>query len=129
MKKLKIGDKLDAFQDGKLARAVTVIVDGIIPRDNLSIRSRRMWKKALKQDFKAVFESCIIYCDGNGGWSKQFWDWNCDAFIVGHLLEPYGGDKEAMRPRFILFAKRQVDAGWYGLNRNYALVVGKKEVK
>jgi hypothetical protein len=127
MKKLKIGDTLAAYNDGKTARKAKVVVDDIIERKNLSLRARCMWKKALKQDFKDVFESCVFYIGKSI--TKQFWDWNCDVFICWHLAEPYGGDDDAVKPYSMLFAQRPKGFGWYCLNWNYDLEVGKRLVK
>lgn len=128
MKQLKIGDKLAGYQDGKLARKVTIVVDDIMRRDSFSDAGRRMWSKALRRDFDDVFDSCVIYI-GKKGSTKQFWDWNCDVFIVGHLSKPYGGDDKATKPYSMLFARRNMGMGWYGVNWNYDLEVGKRSVK
>lgn len=128
MKQLKIGDKLNGYQDGKLARKVTIIVDDLIQRRDLSLRARNMWKKAINEDFKHSFDSCIIYV-GDKGATGQFWDWNCDVFISGHLEKPFGGDDETTKPNSILFARRNMGMGWHGVNWNYGLEVGKRSVK
>lgn len=128
MKRLKITDRLTGHQDGKLAREVTIVVDDIMPREDLSYAGRRMWKKAINEDFKHSFDTCITYV-GNKGFTTQFWDWNCDVFIVGHLSKPYGGDDKATEPYSMLFARRNMGMGWYGVNWNYDLEVGKRRVK
>ena len=125
MKNLKIGDKVDAYEDGKKARKTTVIIDHIIRREDLSDKARRLWKKALNQDFKDTFDGFVTYINELCH-TKQFWDWNCDVFIIGHLEQPYGGDDDAVKPGSMLFAKRAGKGmGWYCLNWNYDLDVKK----
>ena len=111
MKNVELGQRIDAYNDGKISpdRLSVVVVDDIIPRGELSKRAKNLWRKALKEDFKDVFEN-------NLDATKQFWDWNCDEFIVGHILN--GKDDK------ILFAKRPRGFGWYGVNWNYKLDVG-----
>lgn len=120
--KLEIGAHLDAYHDGKISpnRLVVVIVDDIIPRRELSKKAQNLWRKALKEDFKRVFGGCSFYCGPNGLYdlttTEQFWDWNCDKFIVGHIV----GDKRTEKDP-ILFAKRPEGFGWYGTNWNFCL--------
>ena len=128
MKRLKIADRLTGYQDGKLARKVIIVVDDIIRREDMSYAGRRMWKKAINEDFNHSFDTCITYV-GDKGATTQFWDWNCDVFISGHLEEPFGADEKATKPNSILFARRNMEMGWYGVNWNYDLEVGKRRVK
>ena len=120
--KVEIGDRFDAYNDGKASpsRLVTVVVDNIIDRFNLNKKGQRIWRKALKEDFTNVFEGCCFYCGKNGllDATKQFWDWNCDEFIVGHILNDKRTERDPM-----LFAKRYGGDVWYGVNWNYMLDV------
>ena len=122
MKNVEIGQRLDAYHDGKVSpsRLTVVIVDDIIDRAHLSKKAQNLWRKALKEDFKQVFDSCVYYCCPKGlcdlATSYQFWDWNCEEFIVGHILN----DKESEKDP-ILFAKRPDGFGWHGVNWNYSL--------
>jgi hypothetical protein len=122
MKNIKVGRRLDAYNDGKCSpsRLVAIVVDDIISRCELNKIGQRLWRKALKEDFIRVFDGCILYCGKKGllDATKQFWDWNCDEFIVGHILN----DKETQKDP-ILFAKRPEGFGWYGVNWNYMLDV------
>lgn len=110
MKNVKIGQSIDAYHDGKISpdRLSVVVVDDIIPRGELSKQAQNHWRKALREDIKDVF-------DGQLDATQQFWDWNCDEFIVGHILN----EKDQ-----ILFAKRPNGFGWHGVNWNYKLDVG-----
>mgnify|MGYP007122059163 CR=1 FL=1 len=110
MKGIEIGQRVDAYHDGKASpsRLAVVVIDDIIDRDDLSEKGQRHWRKALKQDFNEVFEGCIIYTNEKSPLAiRQFWDWNCTEFIVGHILN----DKETMRDP-MLFAKRPEGFGW-----------------
>lgn len=122
MLKVEIGQRLDAYHDGKVSpsRLAVVVVDDIIDRGHLSKKGQNLWRKALKQDFKHVFEGCCYYCGPKGLYdlttTKQFWDWNCEEFIVGHILNDKESEKDPM-----LFAKRPAGFGWYAINWNYSL--------
>ena len=110
MPKVEIGQRLDAYHDGKVSpsRLAVVVVDNIIDRDRLSKKAQNLWRKALREDFKQVFDGCVYYCGPKGlcdlATTRQFWDWNCKEFIVGHI-----------------FAKRPDGFGWYAVNWNYSL--------
>ena len=124
---VKIGQRLDAYHDGKVSpsRLAIIVVDDIIERGDLSKKAQRIWKSALKEDFRKVFNGSVFYCGPKGLFdattTKQFWDWNCTEFIVGHILN----DKETEKDP-ILFAKRPDGFGWYGINWNYSLdITGK----
>ena len=118
MLNIEIGQRLDAYHDGKVSpsRLAVVIVDAIIPRGDLSKMAQNLWRKALKEDFKQVFDGCVYYCGPKGlsdlATTSQFWDWNCKEFIVGHIL----GDTNPM-----FFAKRPDGFDWYAVNGNYSL--------
>ena len=120
MKKLnlKVGQQIDAYYDGKSSpsRLVRIVVDDILDRSNLTRATQRMWKKALRQDFDDVFNSCVTYISSRNASTKQFWDWNCTMFIVGHILN----DKRTEKDK-ILFARLADGFGWYAVNWNYAL--------
>ena len=122
MRNLKIGQKLDAYNDGKISpsRLAVVVVDDIIYRSELSKAGQNLWRRALKKDFQDVFEGCSFYCGPRGlldkNTTKQFWDWNCNEFIVGHILNDKRSEKDPM-----LFAKRPDGFGWYSVNWNYSL--------
>ena len=122
MRNLKIGQRLDAYHDGKISpsRLAVIVVDDIIPRGDLSKKAQNLWRKALKEDFKQVFDGCVYYCGPKGlcdlATTRQFWDWNCEEFLVGHIL----GDKESEKDP-MLFAKRPDGFGWYSVNWNYSL--------
>lgn len=119
MKKIRIkeGDRIDAYHDGKCheSRRVTVIVEDVVPRDLMTKKCLRMWKRAINKDFKdSLLDGFIHYIGG----PQQFWDWNCDEFVFGHIE----GDKESEKDT-MMFAKRP-SGGWYGVNWNYFLDVG-----
>ena len=121
MENIKIGKLYDGYHDGKSGRMVRIVVDDVIPRIELSKTGQRLWKKALKDDFASVFDGGIsLYCGPKGildpATTKQFWDWNCDTFIVGHILDDKDTEKDP-----ILFAKRPAGFGWYAINWNYSL--------
>lgn len=123
MKNLKVraGKTYDAYFDGKHSqeRMVTVEVDYVGSRGDLTRREQRMWRKAILEDLRNVFDGCISYLN-EGKFSEQFWDWNCDSFIEGHIV----GDPRTKKDR-MLFA-RDSSGGWYGVNWNYQLdVTGK----
>ena len=115
---LKVGQQLDAYHDGKSSpsRLVRIVVDDILDRSDFSRDERRMWKKAISQDFEDVFDSCVTYISSHNASTKQFWDWNCTMFIVGHILN----DKRTEKDK-ILFALRADGFSWYAVNWNYAL--------
>ena len=119
MKDVRIGQRIDAYHDGKASpsRLKVVVVDDVIDRNDLSKRAQRLWRKALRADFKGVFEGIVCYYSG-GRSTKQFWDWNCSEFIEGHFLDE-GDNKKS----YMLFAKRPHDWGWYGVDYNYSLDV------
>lgn len=121
MKKVEVGDRLDAYNDGKASpsRLVTVVVDDIVNRFDLNKKGQRLWRKALKKDFTSVFERHVFYCGKKGllDATNQFWDWNCEEFIAGHILNDKRTEKDQM-----LFARRY-GGGWYGVNWNYMLDV------
>jgi len=50
MKNVEIGQRLDAYHDGKVSpsRLAVVIVDDIIDRAHLSKKAQNLWRKALK---------------------------------------------------------------------------------
>jgi len=122
MLNVKVGQRLDAYHDGKVSpsRLAVVVVDDIIDRGYLSRKAQRLWEKALRKDFKDVFDGNAYYfrtkelSDG----TNQFWDWNCQKFIVCHILNDKESEKDPM-----LFAKRPDGFGWYGVNWNYSLDV------
>jgi hypothetical protein len=123
MLNVKVGQRLDAYHDGKISpsRLAVVVVDDIIDRDDFSRKAQRLWKKSLRKDFKNVFDGgCCYYCGPKGLYdtstTKQFWDWNCREFIVCHILNDKRTEKDPM-----LFAKRPDGFGWYGVNWNYRL--------
>lgn len=115
---LKVGQQLDAYHDGKSSpsRLVRIVVDDILDRADFAPTAQRLWRKALKKDFTDVFDSCVTYVSTRHGATKQFWDWNCTMFIVGHILN----DKRTEKDK-ILFARRADGFGWYAVNWNYAL--------
>lgn len=112
-----VGKQVDAYNDGKASpsRLVRVVVESVICRDEFTGLARKLWRNALRKDYENVFESCFYYCDGDRE-TKQFWDWNCDTFITGHILN----DDRTIRDT-MLFAKRPDGWGWYGVNWNYGL--------
>lgn len=121
MLKIKVGQRLDAYHDGKISpsRLAVVVVDDIIDRGDLSRKAQRLWKKALRKDFRDVFGDSIVYYCGPKGLldgTRQFWDWNCREFIVCHILNDKKSEKDPM-----LFAKRPDGFGWYAVNWNYRL--------
>ena len=112
-----IGRQVDAFNDGKLtsSRLVRVVIDAVDTRDDLTQRERRLWHVALRRDFKAAFDGICHYLLPDGTETKQFWDWNCNLFLSGHILYDYRTVHDRM-----LFAKCS-GGGWYGVNWNYSL--------
>lgn len=116
LKKL-VGKQLDAYHDGKASqsRLVRVFVEDVCPREQLPRGFRALWRNTLKKDFSDVFGSRIHYVDDNGIETKQFWDWNCEVFILGHIVD----DAETLNDT-MLFAKR-AGGGWYCVNWNYSL--------
>jgi len=129
MKELEIGDTLNAYQDGKLGRKTIVAVDDIIPRRSLSPSARKMWKKAVNEDLGECFDTCVCHVweeNRQWKWAYQFWDWNCDTFISGHIVGHMKGERE-MKPNTMLFARR-ICGDWYCINLNYLLDVGKRTV-
>lgn len=117
-KKIKAGDRFDAYHDGKgsPSRLAVVVVDAVIKREDICKKYLMMWKRAINHDFKeSLLDGCVHYVDG----PQQFWDWNCDTFIFGHILN----DKESVKDP-MMFAKRPY--GWYGVNWNYMLDVDGK---
>lgn len=120
MLNVKVGQRLDAYHDGKIrpSRLAVVVVDDIIDRGYLSRKAQCLWRKALRKDLKDVFEGNAYYfrtkelSDG----TNQFWDWNCSEFIAGHIVNDKRTEKDQM-----LFAKRPDGFGWYGVNWNYML--------
>ena len=120
MKALEVGDVLTAYHDGKASRPVPFVIDDLIPRDQLSVRARKLWRKALRKDFTDVFESCVEW-QGKKGWTRQFWDWNCEVFVCGHLAEPFAGDSLATKPFGMLFARRSDEKQFAALDWNYTL--------
>lgn len=123
MLNVKVGQRLDAYHDGKISpsRLAVVVVDAIIDRGDLSRKAQLLWKEALRKDFKNVFDRCFCYYCGPKGLfdiatTKQFWDWNCQKFISCHILNDKESEKDPM-----LFAKRPDGFGWYAVNRNYSL--------
>ena len=119
MKEIKAGQRIDAYNDGKASasRLVVVVVDDVVERESLSEKNRKAWRAAISGDFTSVFTSCVFYV-GPKGETKQFWDWNCDRFIVGHIL-----NDETTRRDPMLFARRPEGFGWYCVNWNYSLDV------
>lgn len=122
MLNVKVGQRIDAYHDGKVSpsRLVVVVVDDIVDRGDLSREAQRLWKKALQKDFRDVFDGNVYYCGPKGLFdgTKQFWDWNCNEFIAGHIVNDKRTEKDQM-----LFAKRPDGFGWYGVNWNYSLDV------
>lgn len=116
--KIEIGKVFDAYHDGKMSpsRLERVVITHVLLRNDMTREERRMWKKALKEDFKNVFDGCIWYVKDNLE-VKQFWDWNCRQFIVGHIKNDPETKKEPM-----LFA-RTLFGEWYGVNWNFLLDV------
>lgn len=114
-KKPKVGGVYDAYFDGKCSpsRLYRVEVDKVIRRDDMTRKMQRAWRAALREDFSSVFDGIVLYVKDSGECSRQFWDWNCDEFIVGHIVT------ESSRP--ILFAKAMNGFEWYGVDGNYAL--------
>ena len=115
---IEAGDRFDAYQDGKGSPSclAVVVVDAVLKREDVNNKYLKMWKKAINDDFKeSLIDRFIHYVEG----PQQFWDWNCDTFIFGHILN----DKETVKDP-MMFAKRP--RGWYGVNWNYMLDVGGK---
>lgn len=118
---VKVGQRLDTYHYGKIrpSHLAVVVVDDIIDRGDLSRKAQRLWKKALQKDFRDVFGDSIVYYCGPKGLldgTRQFWDWNCNKFIVGHIVNDKRTKKDPM-----LFAKRPDGFGWYCVNWNYRL--------
>ena len=109
------GKRYDAYHDGKCSphRMVSVIIDDIIHRDQLNKKALRMWFKCIREDFNNLLGGCIVYLDG----PQQFWDWNCQEFVMAHIPD----DQESMKDP-MLFARRP-SGSWYGINWNYMLDV------
>lgn len=116
-----VGKQVDAYHDGKASpsRLVRVVVESVICRDEFTKHARRLWRDALRKDFEGVFEGCTYYSLGGDRETKQFWDWNCDTFITGHILND---DRTIRDP--MLFARLPEGCGWYGVNWNYCLDLG-----
>jgi hypothetical protein len=126
MKKLpKIGQIVDAYFDGKCSpsRHKNVIIVNIVHRNDLCKKALRQWKKAINKDLNNLIEgSCIIYVNG----PQQFWDWNCQEFLVGYIVEEKKSENDPIKfskKDPMLFARRP-NGEWYGLNWNYYLDVG-----
>lgn len=115
--KIEIMKEYDAYNDGKTSpsRLVRVVVDKVILRRDMTRREQGLWRKALKDDFRNVFDGCVYYLYDQLGEIKQFWDWNCRQFVVGHIK----GCAETIKDRMI-FA-RTLAGDWYGVNWNYML--------
>ncbi|MBO6031683.1 MAG: hypothetical protein J6Q22_09440 [Prevotella sp.] len=117
---MKIGRVYDGYEDGKSGRMVRIKVDDILPRMKMNKLAQGLWRKALEKDFKGVFEGISFYCGPKGlldlATTKQFWDWNCETFIVGHIIDRKDTEKDP-----ILFALRPKGFGWYAINWNYSL--------
>lgn len=114
-KKPKVGGVYDAYFDGKCSpsRLYRVMVDKMIRREDMTRRMQTAWKAALREDFCSVFDGIVLYMNELGECSRQFWDWNCDVFVVGHIVN------ESSKP--MLFAKTLHGFEWYGVDYNYAL--------
>ena len=119
---IEIGSVHTGYHDGKRGRPVKIKIDDVVSRYDMNKRGQTLWRKALKEDFSRVFNGCSFYCGPKGLFdpitTKQFWDWNCDTFIVGHIPEIKETKKNQM-----LFAKRPDGFGWYCINWNYSLVI------
>lgn len=113
-----VGKQVDAFNDGKWSpsRLVRVVIDAVGTRDDLTQRERRLWRGALRRDCKEAFYGVCHYLLPDGTETRQFWDWNCNLFLSGHILY----DDRTIRDR-MLFAKRPDGYGWYCVNWNYSL--------
>ena len=113
-----VGRRVDAYFDGKASptRLVSVVVDNVGTREDLSRHERKLWRDALKKDFDSVFNGCVHYVLDGANDTKQFWDWNCDVFIGGHILYDDVTIRDPM-----LFARRPAGFGWYCVNWNYSL--------
>ena len=115
-KKPKVGCVYDAYFDGKCSpsRLYRVKVDKVIRRADMTRKMQRAWRAALREDFSSVFDGIVFYLNDAGELSRgQFWNWNCDVFVVGHIVN------ESSKP--MLFAKAMNGFEWYGVDYNYAL--------
>lgn len=115
MNKVKIGQRLDIYQDGKRSpsRLSVVKVVGTVQIRDLSKGYLRMWKKAINEDFKeSLLDGFIHYVEG----PQRFWDWNCDTFIFGEIV----GNPDTKKDP-VMFARRASGKYWYGVNWNYML--------
>ena len=110
----KVGKKYTAYHDGKVSpdRAVTVVIEDVVPIEELSMRYLKMWKRAITSDFnESLIYGGIHYCEG----PQRFWDWNCEKFVFAHIEGDRRTEKDPM-----MFAKRGW-GGWYAVNWNYML--------
>lgn len=112
----EVGKTYVGYHDGKHSpsRLVQIVITDVISRDELYKREIRLWRKAIREDFKRVFEGICFYQKSNGDFTKQFWDWNCEVFCVGYIV----GDDETKKDK-MLFAKSY--DGYYCVNWNYEL--------
>lgn len=113
-----VGKRLDAYHDGKYSpsRLVTVEVLDVVDMVDLEKKYRRVWKRAIDDDFKnsLLGEGIVIYLDG----PQRFWDWNCDRFVFGKIV----GDKRTEKDP-LMFARMGDGRSWYAVNWNYKLDV------
>jgi len=112
--KVKVGDKFDAYHDGKTStsRLSVVTVIDIIPIYDLHVKYLKKWKKAINKDFNdSLIRRIVHYVDG----PQRFWDWNCETFIFGTIP----GDKDTENDP-MMFARRP-NGSWYGVNWNFML--------
>ncbi len=118
----------NGYHDGKrhADRKVRIAVDDIVQRADLPRKYRNIWRKALKEDLRLAFDATINYILGGTVSTNQFWDWNCDVFVFGHIV----GDAETATDR-MMFAMRPAGWGWYCVNYNYSIIprVGKSKAR
>lgn len=119
---IEVGKTYDAYNDGKISpsRLVRVKITDVVQREDLGKHWWKVWKDAILEDMKRARGGCIHYIRKDGSDSRQFWDWNCQHFIVGHILNDGETVKDPM-----LFAQRP-SGEWYGVNWNFMLDVSGK---
>ena len=119
MLNVKVGQRLDAYHDGKASPSrlsIVEIIDSISITD-VSRRYLRMWKRALSKDFdESLFDRSVHYVNG----PQRFWDWNCDQFIFGKIVGDGESEKDPM-----MFARMSDGKSWYAVNWNYQLDVSR----
>lgn len=114
---IKVGDRFFGFHDGKwsLDRMVVVVIDDVVDRTELCRRDWKLWTDAVRTDLNSAIHGNICHYNmGSDTETRQFWDYNCTQFYLGHI----DGMPETQKDS-LLIAKRPYGFGWYAVNWNY----------